>query len=274
MICLLSAVNDGHGALIYVGGYDRSRVDHEKYMNTTERYDLEVGTWRPFAPLLSRRAGHGLVLSGGDLYCIGGFNVEQGRENRLTQNPPYGYLSSVERLSLRDPLAGWQPAPTMGIAREGAGTAVVSDGRIFVAGGRNTPGDRMNAPLASMEMLRPGDGHWEARAEMPRPRLGFAMAAVGDCVLAIGGADSKPERAGVGAKRFLGIGAVDAYSVREDRWYPAPPLNIPRHGHDVAVVGNRIMVAGGTTDGILAIASVLGACLSVIADDELTRLDH
>jgi len=74
--------------------------------------------------------------------------------------------------------------------------------------------------------------------DLPTLRGGLGVAAVGDCVYAIGG-----EVAGAAAPGVTGV--TESYDPESDTWRELPSLETPRHGIEAALFGQTILVAGG-----------------------------
>jgi hypothetical protein len=85
------------------------------------------------------------------------------------------------------------------------------------------------------ERPRPGAAAPAVLAELPVPRTEVAGAAWQGRIVVAGGLAAD----GSAAAR------VDLYDPAADRWEPGPPLPVPIHHSGMAVVGDRVYVAGG-----------------------------
>jgi hypothetical protein len=78
----------------------------------------------------------------------------------------------------------WRALPPMSVRRYGCRGCVLSDGRFAVLGG----GISNSAYTSSCEALSFGaDGHWRPLPPVHEVRVGFACAAVAECIIVAGG---------------------------------------------------------------------------------------
>lgn len=145
-------------SIVAAGGHDGEQV-----LATTEVLAAGAAAWEPGPPLRTAREHFAMTVAGGDLYAVAG---------RAPAN-----LDSVE--VLRTGAAAWEPGPPVEHSRSGIGAATVT-GRPCVAGGEE-PGDT----IAPVECLA-GDG-WEVVGELPTPRHGLVVVALGAALHVVGG---------------------------------------------------------------------------------------
>jgi len=86
---------------------------------------------------------------------------------------------------------------------------------------------------------------WRARAPLPTPRWGIAVAAVAGQLYAIGG------NSGAGV-----LGTVEAYDPAKNQWVTRAPMPTPRSFAGVGVVGGLIYVFGGSAVGGVPFANL------------------
>jgi Kelch motif len=126
---------------------------------------------------------------------------------------------------------------------------VFAGGALYAIGGRVTSegshGILIDDLVAVDRLTLPADpanlasATWTAGVtELPTPRGGLGVAAVGDCIYAIGGEVTGAPAPGV-------TGVTESYDTASDEWRELPPLETPRHGIEAAVSGQTILVAGG-----------------------------
>jgi N-acetylneuraminic acid mutarotase len=205
---------------------------------------------------------------GGLVYVIGGFSS--------TAEP----LDTVEAY---DPANDeWRTVAPLPIAIQQPAAAVV-DGRLFVVGGY-TGGRVRWTPLGTVFEYEPAHNTWRGRAQMPSPRGGLALAALGGRLYALGGAadrvtnahevydvaadrwttangmpTARDHLAAVGFEgRVWAMGGreaflrtqyanVEIYDPATDSWRTGAPLPSARGGLAAAALGDRIFVFGGET---------------------------
>jgi WD40 repeat protein len=124
------------GRVILTGGLK----DNSYTLNSVEIYNDQLGKWEQAASLSQARYGHTLILlPGGQVLAVGGQEVSGSGPGRL--------LDSVE---VYDPQAkAWTSIASINQPRAFHTATLLSDGRIFIAGGINPEG----ASLASTELL-------------------------------------------------------------------------------------------------------------------------
>jgi N-acetylneuraminic acid mutarotase len=178
-------------------------------------YVLNGRRWQRLAPLPAPRAAAGVAVAAGRLYVVGGvrspgvlarvayaLDLRRLRWTSLPGPTPRehlaaaslggkvyavaGRLGGIDRNltvveSLRAGSKNWTTAPAIPQARGGTGAAVAA-GRLVSIGGEAPAGT-----LASVFAYDPAAGRWSALADLPTPRHGLAVVAVGPRVYVIGG---------------------------------------------------------------------------------------
>ena len=224
------------------------------------------GTWAALTPMPSARQEVAVAAWRGKVWVIGGFakNAEP-----------------VGTVDVYDPTYNvWETLPSLPAPAHHAAAAVVND-RLFVVGGFG--GGRVSwDALASVYEFVTERSAWEARAPMPTPRGGLAVAALDGRLHALGGSadrvsnvheiydgaanrwraanpmpTARDHLAAVafqgrvwalgGRASFMGeqYGNVEIYDPATDSWRTGPPLPVARGGLAAAVLTDRIFVFGG-----------------------------
>ncbi len=201
------------GRLYVFGGYDQGGMPTD----SAWVYEPQTRAWDLLPPMPHPVAAGTAVASGGSVYVMGG--VPEG--------------TSVLRF---EPSGGtWERERPMSEAREHV-TAVSADGMIYVVGGRwHDVGER-----ASVEVFTVATGQWSAVPDMRAARGGHAAAAYRGLVLAIGGEVLASGNA---------LADVEAFDPSLQQWTPWPPLPVGLHGLPAVVVGDHVLVLGGSTVG-------------------------
>jgi N-acetylneuraminic acid mutarotase len=225
-----------------------------------------AGRWTSLTPLPAPRQEVAVAASGGRVWVIGGFGeTAEPVATVQTYDPQFNVWET--RASLPEPL-------------HHAAAAVVGD-RLFVVGGFTGGRLRWTAAESLYEYV-PTRETWQARAPMPTPRGGLAVAVLNGRLHALGGSaeavsnahevyDPATDRwtranamptardhlAAVGFQgrvwalggraSFMGeqYGNVEIYDPATDSWRTGPPLPAARGGLAAATVGDRIFVFGG-----------------------------
>jgi serine/threonine-protein kinase PknK len=181
-----------------------------------ESYDPATDRWAAGPPLPVALHHPAATVFRGEIVVLGGFGAAAGLYDR----------PSARVLALR--AGAWEDLPPLARPRGAAAAAVAGD-RLVVAGGRNVA-----ALLGPTEVF---DGSaWRDAEPIPTRRDHLSAASDGRSVFTVGG-------------RFLSPGALAAALERFDpvagTWERLPALPTPRGGQGAAMVGGRLIVAGG-----------------------------
>ena len=204
-----SAVVDGR--IWVIGGLTAAGAT-----DAVEAYDPATDRWSsgPALPVALHHASAATYR--GELVVLGGFLAA----GSLYARP------SARVLALRD--GGWVDLPPLRRPRGAAAAAVVGE-VLVVAGGRDVA-----ALLGPTEIF---DGSaWRDAEPIPTRRDHLSAASDGRSMFTVGG-------------RFLQPGAISAalerYDPMTDAWERLPAMPTARGGQGAAVVGGRLVVAGG-----------------------------
>jgi N-acetylneuraminic acid mutarotase len=201
-------------------------------------YDPAADAWKALAPMPTARTAAAAVEAGGKIYVIGGASVHPGMKVvPLGGNTPHRALGTNEAY---DPATDrWETRQAMPTARNHAAIGAV-DGKIYVIGGRaGASGLGQATPVNINEVYDPATDMWGApRAKMPTNRDGFGWATYKGKIYVAGGQAEDAFFRGVFAN-------FEAYEPATNSWTLLPPVNLPRHGLNLAAVGSRVYVIGG-----------------------------
>ncbi len=208
--------------LVTVGGESPTSV-----FNTVEALDLNTKTWSTLPPMKTPRHGLAVLTTGHTLFAIDGAVVP-------------GHLDSVPTteaidLSGSPVVAAWRALPEAPTARQQVASTVFQ-GTLWVFGGLTE-----GAATTKVEGYDPAISTWETGPDLPQP-LHHAMAVVyhGEMVVIGGWVPTADAVDGSVSNRV--------YALRHDKWVELAPLNHARAAGAAAVVGNKIIVAGGQAD--------------------------
>lgn len=204
-----SAVADGR--VWVIGGLTRAGATA-----VVESYDPATDAWAPGPPLPVAVHHATAVTYRGEIVVMGGFLASGGLYDRPTDRV----------LALRG--GAWVDLPALRRPR-GAAAAVVVGDVLVLAGGRDT------AALLGPTEIFDGSG-WRDAEAIPTRRDHLSAASDGRSMFTVGG-------------RFLSPGAVAAALERFDPltggWERLPAMPTARGGQGAAMVGGRLVVAGG-----------------------------
>jgi N-acetylneuraminic acid mutarotase len=139
-----------------------------------------------------------------------------------------------------DPLANsWLPTNSMTVSRSFHAAALLSDGRVLVAGGTT---DFFTA-LAGAEIYDPTTNTWSAAASMNQPRESLTATLLQDGrVLITGGWDG------------ASLSSAEIYDPMTNSWLPAPSMNASRSDHDAFLLQDgRVLIVGGCCNNLASV---------------------
>ncbi|WP_437602871.1 kelch repeat-containing protein [Sorangium sp. So ce590] len=211
---VLVAAGDGGDGAAHPGGF----------VDITEVFDPDSGTWRVVGPIGQVRIGHtATLLPDGRVLVAGGYAYLDGQSSEIR---------SLKHAELFDPISGtWQPVIPMNTARHKHTATLLENGKVVVAGGRNQDGY-----LDSAELFDPASGRWLPLGPMLAPRQSHtATLLLNGQVLVAGGYG--PDGTLDGAEVFdPGSGG----------WLPLGPMISARSMHTATLLPDgRVLVAGG-----------------------------
>jgi N-acetylneuraminic acid mutarotase len=182
-----------------------------------EGYDPAVDAWKT-GPDLPLPLHHEMVVTyHNELIALGGW---------VPDGPALTATVSDKVFALRN--GAWVELPHLLHPRAAGAAAVVGD-QIVVFGGQ------ANAKLVPTAEVFDGK-KWSETERLPVPRDHLAGASDGHFVYAVGGRDLSSDK---------NLGAVDRYDPAARHWTKLPDLRTPRGDLGAAVVGGRLLTAGG-----------------------------
>ena len=231
--------------------------DRGTRLETSEVYDTSTDTWRSGPRLPQGLCSFEGAAIGPRIYLFGGFDAA---------SRPTDFAAVLDTRS--GDLRRLPPLPHARYAHD----VDEIGGRIYVIGGEDSTG-----PEASVDVFDPWTETWSQGASMPRARSSVDLVPVGDVMYVLGGflgsgetdlvqtydtatdtwdrAARMPQpmsrggAAGVDGRIYVSYHEWSAvYDVRRDRWSPANPMTVSRHGLGYIAVGQRIYGIGGCTE--------------------------
>jgi N-acetylneuraminic acid mutarotase len=146
--------------------------------------------------------------------------------------PPAGYIAMDQRLFASTDTGRLKQFKQMTIARAGAAAAVRGN-QIFVLGGSGSPNGAIDANSNVDQIFDPATGAWSFGPPMPRRRVVFGAASIGNWIFVIGGQNE--------------IGPMPNSEVLDGAtWFNLPAMTTPRAGAAVAAIGRRVYALSGS----------------------------
>ncbi len=212
----LAAAAATESAIYLVGGRSNSGI-----LADINVYDPVADSWSEMEPMTTPRWSHMAAIVGQKLYVMGGI-AGTGNSRRT--------LDNVEILDLET--GAWTAGePLPGAVHSSA--VAVSDGKIFILGGRQGTGTSGSAS-DWVFLFDPTEASWSVVQSMAQVRTGARAAAFQGRIYVVGGAAFD-----------AALNSIEIYDPSTDSWSSAPPMNTPRTAHQVAVVGEELLILGG-----------------------------
>ena len=141
----------------------------------------------------------------------------------------------------------WAPAEPLPQAEWGAGSAVLDDGRVLVAGGAFSSSSA--SATDSVTIYDPATGHWSAATHMLQPRAYPMVVTLADGSVLVAG----------GSRNLQPLDTAERY-YQDGTWVAAGRLNFPRTQGTLTLLGDgRVLAAGGGVEGSPGWASTASA---------------
>lgn len=136
----------------------------------------------------------------------------------------------------------------MQVRRYMAASALLTDGRILIAGGYDRPWTESNSPkpMRSAVIYDPSSGTSVAVAPLSVPRARHAAVSLSDGKVAV-----------VGGIGLTATATVEIYDPVANAWRFAKPLSQPRYDHSAVSDGSNIYVLGGSGQTMMSSIEVL-----------------
>jgi N-acetylneuraminic acid mutarotase len=193
------------------------------------QYDVTTDAWNPGPGLPGARGGGALVRLGSSLHYLGGTLRYAGGE--YVQDFGDHWV-----LDTAAPGAGWIAAAPMPNPRNHMG-AVAAGGKIYAVGGQHL-GNEATGTQAEVDVYDPGSDAWAPGASLPVAK-GHVTANVlerhGRVLVVSGLTDGS-----------VPLASIDEYDPVTDTWAALTPLPAPRQSPVSGIVGERLIVSGGS----------------------------
>ncbi len=203
--------------------------------DTTRSYNLSNGTWAAGPPLPDRRAFMAGGYYNGKIYLVGGYSTDNANP-AFTQTWEYSIVSSTWLTKTA------VPAP-LGFGGAGSG---VSNGRLYVAGGR----DANNGLLNTLYSYDIAADSWTIQAPLPTADTVPGSAVINGKLWIFGGGTPFTSRTPADRRSRTVPDATTAtliYDPAGNTWTTGPALNTPRSFLGGTGVGSVAVAVGGYT---------------------------
>jgi N-acetylneuraminic acid mutarotase len=215
------------GNIIYLaGGFEGDNPGGSS--NRVWKYDITSNTWSQGTSLPASRGGGCLVRIDRKLHYFGGGVRAPG--GVITQDFGDHWL-----LDLNQPGAGWTTLAPMPNARNHMGGCVLN-GKIYAIGGQHLANEGDNQ--SSVDVYDPPTDSWTSAASLPQPR-GHVTANVllrNNRILVISGVTNTS----------VPMANITEYDPATNSWTELTPLPAPRQSPVSGIMGNQLIVAGGS----------------------------
>ena len=241
-----TALAESNGKIYVMGGFVLPQSGPPAWVpiNNAWEYDPANDTWKALAPLPTKRGSPVGEAVGGKIYVIGGASVHPGsKETAIHPRRPH---RSVDANEMYDPATNtWQTRSSMPTARNHAAIGMVNN-KIYVIGGR-VGAAFMTTPASATDLVEeydPATDQWgPLKRSMPTPRSAMSAGTYKGKIYVAGG-EMRDE------KVWGAFTVVEALDPVANRWSSLPSLSVPRHGHAVAVIGNRLHIVSGDVQSL------------------------
>jgi N-acetylneuraminic acid mutarotase len=207
-------------------------------INNAWEYDPEADTWKPLAPMHTKRGAAAAVASGGKIYVIGGVTTAPGATDLAIR--PTARQLGIGTVEEYDPKSNtWRERTPMPTPRNHMALNAVN-GKIYAIGGRvGAAFIGVASDVSLVEVYDPAKDEWQAPgARMPTARSAVGTGVYNGKIYVAGGEYQDP---------FIQatFRAFEEYDPATNTWRVLQPMAPPRHGVAAAVVGNRFYAVSG-----------------------------
>jgi N-acetylneuraminic acid mutarotase len=241
-----TALAEANGKIYVLGGFVAPQSGPPTWVpiDNAWEYDPANDTWNALPPMPTKRGSPVAAEVDGRIYVIGGASTHPGsKETALHPRRPHRSVATNE---VYDPATNaWATRSTMPTARNHAAIGVVNN-KIYVIGGR-IGAAFMTTPATAVDLVEeydPATDQWgPLKRSMPTPRSAMSAGTYKGKIYVAGG-EMRDE------KIWGAFTVVEALDPVANRWSVLPSLAVPRHGHAVAVIGNRLHVVSGDVQSL------------------------
>lgn len=235
-----TAITQLNGKIYLFGGFVLPESGPPAWVPIADarEYDPAADSWRPLAPMPTKRGAAAAAAVDGKLYVIGGAAQLPGDASpSIHPARPHRSLDTVEEY---DPAANtWRARAPMPTARNHMAIGAVK-GRIYAIGGRLGAAFIIGMPDHThlVQEYTPATDSWAPKAPMPTARSAVASAVLNDKIYVAGGE--------IQTYQYLAaFRAFEAFDPVTNTWEQLPFMPVPRHGLAAAALGNRIHLVSG-----------------------------
>jgi len=234
------------GGKIYVFGgfkYPDSGPAAWQPVDSVWEYDPAADSWKPLAPMPTKRGSPNAVVVSGKVHVIGGAGLHPGSKETVVH--PARPHRSLDTHEVYDPATNsWSVKQSMPTARNHAAAGFVN-GKIYVIGGRIGAAFITRASNVDIvEVYDVATDQWgDLKAPMPTPRSATAWGVHKGLIYVAGG----EQRTNDFQRTFR---SVEAYNPANNRWSKLTPMQFPRHGLAGDIIGGKFhLVSGDAASG-------------------------
>ncbi|XP_055914046.1 uncharacterized protein LOC129947492 isoform X2 [Eupeodes corollae] len=246
---------------IYIIGGTRQGSERSIFETAVWSFDPKYLEWHNESNLPQCRRDFGLVAYDNDVTINKGTNNADQGDGKLQTRPGGLYIFGGESNN-GSPLSSmlyynvekkvWTEEASLNIGRYGLAFAMVNTkntSEIWVAGGvcgHEKGGHPIITDSMESYSLTSDDGCWRwkeliIRLRIPRLFSRFCTTNGGTNLYIVGGIGLDSQHPG----EFKSLGSIDYFCCNENSWNHLTDMIMPRHGHDVLAIKDKILIFGG-----------------------------
>ncbi len=226
---------DNKERLYIFGGFSN---DHYEVTLRSDAYDPATDTWTRIADMPEGITHAAVVADGSTIYLVGGY----------LGHHPGGAIDRVYKYDLINDR--WSLGPPLPAVRSAGAAAIVSRNLHFVAGATRTAGTEDDTDQGDHWVLAlDGGSTWDRRRSIPTPRNHTIGRTLNGKIYVIGGQNNTNEE-------FGNLSIVEVYDPSTDSWMVAASMPAPKGQLGATVLDGRIVIVGGTANGLPPSAEV------------------
>ncbi|MGB8065473.1 MAG: kelch repeat-containing protein [Candidatus Sulfotelmatobacter sp.] len=225
-----------NGSVLVIGGCINDCLSATT--NSAELYNPNTGTFTATGSMVQARAEFGFtLLANGQVLVAGG----------CTAYDANGCTSVTNKAEIYDPSAGtWKATAALRTARYAMTAALLSSGKVLVAGGSTAALDALN----SSEIYDLTAKTWTLGAKMVQPRADYASIALATGTILFAGGENTSG---------VGISNAELYNPSTGKFTATGKMTATRVEHTAVLLSNgKVLVSGGnnqTVNGATPLAS-------------------
>jgi len=227
-----------NGKIYFFGGFKAPETGQYGWepIDNSWQYDPETDTWKPLAPMPSKRGAGGAAVVDGKVYVVGGMAVHPGSKNTTVNigagDTPRRSVATVEEYDIGS--GKWHERTPMPTPRHHLEVMAVNR-KIYAIGGRQGLAVSGVGYTDAVEEYDPATDNWGvSRARMPVAREDMSWGVYDGRIYVIGGGFRSTFTS------FDSVREMDAYEPAANQWFVLPLIPPGRSPTSAAVIGDTL----------------------------------